>query len=106
MSFGNLRRHARSDQTAPIRIAWKDSAGVDRMINGTVLDISQSGLRVQLPDPIEARAYVTLHAPRLGLQGSASVRSCERKGMKYIAGLEFSAGLKWKPPSEETGADP
>ena len=68
------------------------------MVNGVILDVSESGMRAQLPDPIERLAYVTLHSPSLGLQGSASVRSCERKGMKYIAGFEFSAGLKWKPP--------
>jgi hypothetical protein len=33
------------------------------------------------------------------LHGSASVKSCVRKGMKYLVGLEFSAGLKWKPKS-------
>jgi hypothetical protein len=34
----------------------------------------------------------------LGVHGRASVRSCTRKGTKYVVGLEFSAGLKWKPP--------
>jgi hypothetical protein len=29
--------------------------------------------------------------------GSASVRSCSRKCTKYVVGLEFSAGMKFKP---------
>ena len=50
-------------------------------------------------EPLEKQTYVTLQSPGLGLHGTASVRTCARKGMKYIVGLEFSAGLKWKPKS-------
>jgi hypothetical protein len=35
----------------------------------------------------------------LGIHGMASVKSCTRKGLKHLVGLEFSAGLQWKPKS-------
>jgi len=54
---------------------------------------------VELPEPLDRQTYVTLQSVGLGLHGSASVRSCVRKGMKYIVGLELSGGLKWKPKS-------
>jgi PilZ domain len=102
-----LRRHPRSDQSAPIQLVWKDRQDIDRFMNGRILDVSESGIRVELPDPLERQTYVTLQSASLGLHGTASVRSCVRKGMKYIVGLELSGGLKWKPkiPLKETPPD-
>lgn len=94
-----LRRHPRSDQSAPVQLVWKDRQEIDRFMNGLILDVSESGIRVELPDPLERQTYVTLRSASLGLHGTASVRSCVRKGMKYIVGLELSGGLKWKPKS-------
>ncbi len=97
---GELRRHARADKSAPLQLIWKDRQGLDRFINGSILDVSESGIRVELREPLEKQTYVTLQAASLGLHGSASVRTCTRKGMKYIVGLEFSGGLKWKPKDQ------
>jgi len=96
---GDLRRHARAEKSSPIQIVWQDRAGADRFVNGRTLDISPSGMRVEVSDPIDKQTYVTLQCAVLGLQGTASVRTCTRKGMKYILGLEFSSGLQWKPKS-------
>ena len=54
-------------------------------------------MRVEVPEQIEKQTYVTVLCAALGLHGRASVRNCSRKGMKFIVGLEFSAGLEWKP---------
>lgn len=94
---GDLRRHARSTRSAPIQLVWKSRQGVDGFLTGRIIDVSESGVRVEVSDPLEKQTYVTLQASSLGLHGSASVRSCTRKGMKYLVGLEFSAGMKWKP---------
>jgi hypothetical protein len=96
---GDLRRHARSTRSAPIQLVWKNRQGLDGFLNGRIIDVSESGIRVEVSDPLEKQTYVTLQAASLGLHGSASVRTCTRKGMKYLVGLEFSAGLKWKPKS-------
>jgi hypothetical protein len=99
MSEGELRRHARSAKSAPVQVAWKDRQGADNVIRGTIIDVSESGIRIELPEPLEKQTYVTLQSTSLGLHGSASVRTCTRKGVKYVVGLELSAGLKWKPKS-------
>jgi PilZ domain len=96
---GDLRRHSRSEHAATVRLIWKDRAGVDKFINGRTVDISESGMRIEVPEPIEKRTYVTLQCSDLGLHGAASVRSCARKGMKYVVGLEFSGGLQWSAKS-------
>jgi hypothetical protein len=94
---GELRRHGRSIKSAPVDLIWKDRQGVDKFVKGSIIDVSESGLRVELSVPLEKQTYLTLQSINLGLHGSASVRTCARKGTKYVVGLEFSAGLKWKP---------
>jgi hypothetical protein len=94
---GELRRHARAAKSVPVSIVWRDRTGADKFITGRSLDISESGMRVEVSDPVEKQTYVTLQSSPLGLHGTASVRTCTRKGLKYVLGLEFSGGLKWKP---------
>jgi PilZ domain len=96
---GDLRRHARAEKSSPIQIVWQDRGGADRFVTGRSLDISPSGMRVEVSQPIDKQTYVTLQCAALGVQGTASVRTCTRKGAKYILGLEFSGGLQWKPKS-------
>ena len=81
---------------------WKDRDGGDKYANARMLDISELGMRIEVPEPLQERSYVTLRCDKLKLNGRASVRSCLRKGIKYLVGLEFSVGMKWEPP--ETGA--
>lgn len=71
--------------------------GEQKFAYAQILDVSESGMRVELREALARQAYVSLRADQIGLQGSASVRSCVKKGNKFIAGLEFSGGLKWKP---------
>jgi hypothetical protein len=93
---GGLRRHERDEKSSPVQMVWKDRSGVDKYVNGLSLDVSRSGMRVEVRELIETQTYVTVQCAALGVQGSASVRSCTRKGQKYILGLEFS-GFEWKP---------
>ena len=97
MNQGELRRHVRAAKSSPVQIVWKDRQGTDKFVQGRIVDVSESGIRVEITEPLEKQTYVTLQSPRLGLHGTASVRSCTRKGLKYAVGLEFSAGLQWKP---------
>jgi hypothetical protein len=94
---GDLRRHWRSTKSALAYIVWSDRTGEDKFANGRTVGISESGIRIEVAEPLEKQTYVTLQCSALGLRGRASVRSCARKGMKYIVGLEFSSGLRWRP---------
>lgn len=96
-SKGDLRRHARSAVDSPVQVLWKDRAGGDNSVNGRVLDVSETGMRIKVPAAIESGAYVTFLANKISLQGTGSVRSCKRQGLNYVIGLEFVRGLRWKP---------
>ena len=77
-----------------MQLIWTDEAGGDRCANARALDISDIGLRLQMPVRIRERSYVTLRSEALGIHGRASVRYCSRVGNNYIVGVEFAAGLK------------
>jgi hypothetical protein len=97
----DIRRHKRSKHIATVRLSWQDRFGNEKFTEARSFDISESGLRIEVPEPVPLKSYVTLHAERLGIRGRASVRYCARVGIKYVLGLEFATGLKWKPPSQE-----
>jgi hypothetical protein len=105
-SKGTLRRHERNEQSAVVQIMWKDRNGADKYANARTLDISESGMRIEVPEPLQERSYVTLRADKLKLNGTASVRTCIRKGTRYWVGLEFSVGMKWKPPEPDAAPVP
>jgi hypothetical protein len=106
MSKGNMRRHDRSDVRSLVQLMWKDRYGNEKFTNAYTLDVSESGMRLEVPEQMPERSYVTMRADKLGLHGTASVRSCSRKGTKYVVGLEFSAGLKFKPKPPKTEVKP
>jgi hypothetical protein len=95
------RKHDRSRAVATVMVLWEDAAGREKFANARSFDISETGLCVELPEGVPLRSFVTLRADHFGIQGRAQVRHCSRKGVKYLIGLEFSAGLRWKPPSAE-----
>ena len=101
MSRHDMRRENRRNCTQPVGIMWRDSAGDDKFMNAPVRDISESGVGLQIPEPVPVRSFVTLCAEKLGIHGQASVRYCSRQGMKYSIGVEFTGGMRWKTEAEE-----
>jgi len=90
----DLRRHERQDSDSTVVVMWRDASGNDKFANARALDISDVGLRLQMPEPLRPQSYITLRAEKLGIHGQASVRHCSGRGGKYIIGVEFSAGLR------------
>jgi hypothetical protein len=98
---GRLRRHPRNEVRSIVQLVWKDHLGNEKYTKARTLDVSESGMRVEVPERIPERSYITFRADELSLHGTGSVRSCQGKGLKYIVGLEFSTGMKWKPKTPE-----
>jgi len=92
-----LRRSLRDSLNAPVEILWQDQHGTPCVCRGRCVDISQHGLGLVLDEPIPLRSYVQFTIRSLGVQGSGSVRSVQRSGLKQLVGLEFSGALRWNP---------
>lgn len=95
----SLRRHDREASSEEILLGWTDSQGHLHQVRGKCLDISEFGLQIESMEPVAVRTYVLVKSRKLGIDGSASVRHCTRKGIRYRLGLEFSGGLRYRPRS-------
>jgi hypothetical protein len=93
-----MRRQVRIEIAVPVDVMWTDRQGHERFATARSIDVCESGIRILVPEPLPERSYVRLRADKIALAGSASVRTCLKKGTKYVAGLEFSGGMKWKRP--------
>ncbi len=90
----HLRRHNRLVIPGPIRISWQESSGFQKYVRGVCLDVSASGIRVEVVEPIPLRTFVTVGADSIKLVANASVRHSVRKGSKYLIGMEFNCPIK------------
>jgi len=101
---GNIRRHARFDGRTVAQVVWQDRLGRDKWAKAMLLDVSESGARFEMPEPLELRSVVGLTSQPLRLNGQGTVRFCKREGNKYIVGVEFVGGCSWKPRTDQTVA--
>jgi hypothetical protein len=93
MPASDVRRHRRIPYIGPIRLSWEDERGQQKFVQSKCVDISESGLRVEAPQPIPLRTCLMLRAERINLSGAATVRHSQRYGSKYIIGIELSQVL-------------
>ena len=87
------RRSPRYPASAAIRLDW--TSNFDKYAMGVCVDISRTGVRLLLSDPIPVRTTVCFKSDSLALSGSGTVRHYKRQNGKYMVGLEFGGGLKW-----------
>lgn len=96
------RRKPREPLGSPLTITWERPDGCVQVVQATLADRSESGIRVVTRERLEPRSYVQVQMRQLGLAGTASVRYCQRHGMRFAAGLEFMGGMRWP----ESGSPP
>jgi hypothetical protein len=94
---GNIRRHERVECNTRGRAMWSDGSGQDKWAIVRIFDLSESGVRMELPEPVEARSVISFSSDDMKVRGQATVRFCRRQGTKYVVGAEFVGGTTWKP---------
>jgi hypothetical protein len=97
------RAHVRHEATGKVRIVW-DEAGIQRQSTGEIRNVSVDGLACWLGQRIPARTEVRVECPSEHLLGTAIVRHCNGKGMRFLVGVEFRGTLKWRAPGEQPRA--
>jgi hypothetical protein len=90
------RKHQRIPFLGPLRISWIDPTGEPRFAIAKCIDVSEAGLRIEVAANIPLRTALTLNVERLQLSGPASVKHVERRGAKFLLGLELSQALQQK----------
>ncbi len=90
------RRHHRIPYAGPIRVSWQDPSGNPCFAMGKCIEVSESGLRFEVTVNIPERTIVQMNAERIKFSGSATVRHVERRGARFVLGLELSQSMTQK----------
>jgi len=97
----DLRRKARIACNHNVTVVWRDSSGYEKYATTKAMDVSETGMCMQLPEPLPQMQSLLLRASKLGLCGNASVRHCMRiNGNNYAVGVQFASDMRWKPRLE------
>jgi len=97
MSKQDLRRSVRIPADSALKLRWQGKAGEAHFARGKILNRSETGICLELSEPIPPSCYVALNAPELSAApwaAGGSVRYCSSKGAKYIVGLELSVSAR------------
>jgi PilZ domain len=91
------RRDRRKPGRGRVQLEWPDSIRGRQVVSARIIDISENGMKVALPNAIAPGTYVQIKCKEYALSGMAGVKHCSREKMGYNAGLEFS-GFQWRAP--------
>ncbi len=92
------RRARRYPLDCDATLKWQDSQGQSRFLQARALDVSESGVRIEASEPIEARTCLQVWIEQYRTSGDAVVRHCTHRGHRYVLGMEFSSvdgGIKF-----------
>ena len=93
------RRYAVDGDT--LRVSWLGLNGELKVVQqARVLNVSEEGMAFELPEPAQLVTRVKLHSDKHKLLGEGTVRHCRRVGPKYVVGVEFADGLRWRAPDD------
>src|SRR5450631_1034680 len=98
----DLRRHERyAVDSGIMQVSSLDVTGTMKMARTRAVNISEGGMAVELPEGAMPLSLVRFQSDRFKIRGQGVVRHCRRVGARFIAGLEFTEGLRWRPPLGE-----
>lgn len=101
------RRHRRFAVTATqLRASWLSVKGERKMANAKVLNVSESGMGLELPEPPMMNTLVRIQSERHKFIGAGVARHFYRIPNGYVVGIEFTDGLKWYPPEDDPIVEP
>ena len=71
-----------------------------RTTRARVVNISERGMALEFPEEVMP-LLVRFESARFKVKGAGMVRYCQRVGKKYLVGVEFTEGLRWRAPQEQ-----
>lgn len=90
----DLRQSPRINVQASVRAAWVDSHGDLRMSHARVLNISERGMAIELPQQPMRNGMVRIQSERFKVSACGSVRHILPVGGRFIVGLELPPEVK------------
>lgn len=100
------RRHTRmSGNRAIVRAAWMDQTGYLRMGQARLIDVSEGGLALELPDVPKVNTVLRFQCEKFQLYGLGSVKYASGGRGRCVVGLQFAAGSFWRSAETRNKAD-
>lgn len=96
MSSKEARRYRRLPYSGTVRLSWEEPGRGQRFAQGKCVDLSESGVRIEMSMPVPLRATVALNVDRIQVTGAATVKHVVRYGAKYLVGVELTTALTAK----------
>lgn len=97
--FKDNRRDRRIAYAGPIRISWEDR-GQSCFAICKCLDLSQTGLRIESPQPVRVGANILLYSERIKVSGGAVVKHTQHRGCKHVIGVQLKQAELGKAVAE------
>jgi hypothetical protein len=94
MPWKDLRREERCRFSAPVLLMWQQD-GQTFEVKAKAVNRSANGLAVEAYHPMPVRSgQLACAIPSLGALSWVQVRHGARRGLKFVAGLEFDQPLR------------
>lgn len=99
------RRHIRRSLNSDATLTWIKPGGMPVSEKARVLNFSNSGCLLQTRTKYPVRDLIHIRVAPYGINGKASVRFCDQRGVGYLLGLEFTGGVTWKHNDGDKAVD-
>ena len=97
-------REERFEVDLPVQLSWQVGSNL-RQAKAQCAELSASGARLEIAEPIPRGTNVLVHSQHFGRMGLASVQHCKREKMTYEIGLRFSIALHLGDPARRALLD-
>ena len=82
------------------KASWMSVKGDLRTDDIRVLNVSESGMALELPERPQDGTQIWLRHEKHHLDCYLLVRHCYEHGRKFVVGVQFTEGLHWTPPPD------
>lgn len=90
-------REERYEVDFPLFLSWQAGSAIHR-VPARCVNLSSSGAKIETRDRLEIHTRILVESEHFGRMGTASIRYCTRKAMKYEVGLQFSSTFALSDP--------
>jgi len=91
------RASQRIETNEPGQISWQDTSGNTSVERIVLVNLADKGAMIEMSRKLDLRLTVQLQVLSRRIDGSASVRYCRQKGLRYRIGLELFDSINAKP---------
>lgn len=87
----DMRSEPRKSADCSVELTWRSGEGERRLELCRAVDLSETGVAIECPEPLVLSTHVVLRAPAFEVAALATVKHCAWRRTMYVVGLHFVA---------------